>query len=315
MTAELERAREGTRDVEHAVGEALSALSEDKIRRAKSRRGAVTAPADESAIEHKHAVGHGAVMAFLAAPTKDASMSFIATVSKVLLDALLPPQCLACNAIVDTPGALCAGCFSRFTFITRPHCETCGVPLDSPVIEDAVCGACLRDRPAFARARAAFVYDADSKSLVLRLKHGDRTDSAVHLARWLERAGAGLIAACDAIAPVPLHRWRLLMRTYNQAALLANGLGKLSGKPVLVDVLKRHKPTPSQGGLDRKHRSRNVARAFTIAQRQCVAGRRILLIDDVLTTGATVNACARTLLEAGASAVDVLVLARVPAPR
>src|SRR5581483_8968466 len=152
------------------------------------------------------------------------------------------------------------------------------VPLESPVIEDVVCGACLRDRPSFVRARAAFVYDGDSKSLVLKLKHGDRTDSAVHLARWLQRAGASLLAECDLIAPVPLHRWRLLMRSYNQAALLANALGKLTGKPVLVDALTRHKPTPSQGGLDRKRRHRNVARAFTATRPDRVAGQRVLLI-------------------------------------
>jgi ComF family protein len=242
-------------------------------------------------------------------------MSFIATASKVLLDTLLPPQCLACNAVVDTPGALCAACFGQFTFITRPHCETCGVPLESPVIEDVVCGACLRDRPSYDCARAAFVYDGDSKSLVLRLKHGDRTDTATHLAKWLARAGADLIHAADVIVPVPLHRWRLLMRAYNQSALLANALGKLTGRPVVADALKRHKQTPSQGGLDRKARQRNVARAFSLHRPGRITGKRVLLIDDVLTTGATVNACARTLRTAGASAVDVLVLARVPAPR
>lgn len=242
-------------------------------------------------------------------------MSFIATASKVLLDTLLPPQCLACNALVDTPGALCASCFGQFTFITRPHCETCGVPLESPVIEDVICGACLRDRPSFDRARAAFVYDGDSKSLVLRLKHGDRTDTAAHLAKWLARAGADVIQACDIIVPVPLHRWRLLMRAYNQSALLANALGKLTGKPVVADALTRHKPTPSQGGLDRKARQRNVARAFTPYRAARIAAKRVLLIDDVLTTGATVNACARSLRTAGATAVDILVLARVPAPR
>jgi ComF family protein len=242
-------------------------------------------------------------------------MSFIATASRVLLDTLLPPQCLGCNAVVDTPGALCASCFGRVTFITRPHCETCGVPLENPVVEDVICGACLRDRPSYDRARAAFVYDGDSKALVLRLKHGDRTDTAAHLAKWLARAGADLVHACGLIAPVPLHRWRLLMRAYNQSALLANALGRLTAKPVVPDALKRCKPTPSQGGLDRGARRRNVARAFTVQRPQRVAGKRVLLIDDVLTTGATVDACARTLRAAGAAAVDVLVLARVPAPR
>ena len=244
----------------------------------------------------------------------DAATQVTRSAARLVLDALLPPQCLACHAVVDTPGNLCADCFSRFTFITAPQCERCGLPLDTPVIEDLVCGACLKDPPAFERARAAFVYDAASRPLVLKLKNGDRTDAAVHLARWLQRAGVDLIARCDVIVPVPLHRWRLLMRTYNQAALLANKLGKLVDKPVKPDALTRIKRTPIQGGLDRAARRRNVAKAFAVKRLAAIGGRRVLLIDDVLTTGATANACAQTLLKAGAAAVDVLVLARVPGP-
>ncbi|MBY0509509.1 MAG: ComF family protein, partial [Rhodospirillaceae bacterium] len=152
------------------------------------------------------------------------------------------------------------------------------------------------------------------RRLVLKLKHGDRTDAAVHLARWLHRAGGELAARCDVIIPVPLHRWRLLMRTYNQAALLANKLGGLVDKPVAPDALARIRRTPPQGGLDRVARRRNVAKAFAVTRPETVAGKRVLLVDDVLTTGATANACAAALLKAGAVAVDVLVLARVPGP-
>lgn len=233
---------------------------------------------------------------------------------RLVLDALLPPQCLACRALVDTPGNLCADCFAQFTFITAPYCDRCGLPLETPIIEDVVCGACLKDPPAYAHARAAFVYDAISRPLVLKLKHGDRTDAAAHLARWLQRAGTELIARCDVIVPVPLHRWRLLTRSYNQAALLANRLGKLTRKVVCVDALQRIKRTPSQGGLDRAERRRNVAKAFAVKRSAAIEGKRILLIDDVLTTGATVNACAAALLKAGAASVEVLVLARVPGP-
>jgi len=238
----------------------------------------------------------------------------VRTASRLFLDSLLPPQCLSCDGVVDTPGNLCAACFSCFTFITGPCCERCGIPFGGPVIDDLLCGACLRDQPSYARARAAFIYDAHSRGLVLKLKHADRTDATAHLARWLQRAGAELIAACDVMVPVPLHRWRLLRRTYNQSALLANALRKYTGKPVLADALVRLKPTASQGKLDRKARRRNVARAFTVRDPPAIAGRRVLLVDDVLTSGATADACARTLLTAGAAAVDVLVLARVPTP-
>ncbi len=244
----------------------------------------------------------------------DSTKTLARTVSRVILDALLPPQCLACGAGVDRPGNLCPACFGRITFITAPYCHHCGVPLETPAVDDLVCGACLKDPHAFERARAAFVYDGDSRSLVLRLKHGDRTDSAAHLARWMHRSGADLLEQCDAIVPVPLHRWRLLVRTYNQAAMLANVVGRLAGKSVVPDALVRVKATRSQGGLDRVARRRNVAKAFAVRKPRAVSGRRILLIDDVLTTGATADACATALLAAGAKSVNALVLARVRGP-
>ncbi|MGE3335644.1 MAG: ComF family protein [Rhodospirillaceae bacterium] len=233
---------------------------------------------------------------------------------RLLLNAVLPPQCLACNAVVDTPGHLCGACFGRFTFITPPHCGICGLPLDQTITDDLICGACVVERPVYGQARAAFIYDEHSRPLVLKLKHGDRTDMAVHLARWLQRSGREIIAAADVLVPVPLHRWRLLMRAYNQSALLAHAVGKLSGKPVAADVLTRTKATPPQGGLSRSERRRNVAKAFGVRRQGPIDRKRVLLIDDVLTSGATANACALTLMQAGAAAVDVLALARVPNP-
>jgi ComF family protein len=236
-------------------------------------------------------------------------------VGRFALDALLPPRCLGCGETVDASGALCPTCFSGFTFIAAPMCHVCGVPLELAVDDDLVCGGCLKERPDFNRARAVFIYDEASKPIVLRFKHGDRTDAAVHLARWMQRVGSTLLESCDVIVPVPLHQWRFLWRTYNQAALLANALGRFSGKPSLPDGLLRVRRTPSQGGLGRAQRRRNVSGAFRVRRPDRIRGKNVLLVDDVFTTGATAEACTRALLAAGAAMVDVLVLGKVPMPR
>lgn len=179
--------------------------------------------------------------------------------------------------------------------------------------EGSLCAACTARRPLYDRARAALVYDDASRDLVLRFKHADRIDGAATFAGWMARAGAELVASADLIAPVPLHRWRLVRRRYNQAAVLANAIGSLQERRVVPDLLVRRRATASQGHLGRSQRQRNVAGAFTLYPRRArlAAGARILLVDDVLTTGATAEACAKALRSAGASAVDLLVLARV----
>ena len=248
-------------------------------------------------------------------PALSTGYGLVRRLGRSLLDVVLPPQCLVCEASVDEPGSLCAQCFGRFTFITRPFCHVCCLPFETAVIEDeAMCGACMKDRPAFRRARAVFTYRETGRSLVLKLKHADRTDAATHLVKWMQRQGADVIAEADYIVPVPLHWRRLWLRTYNQSALLANALGRATQKPVLADALVRTRPTPSQGGLDRAQRRRNVAGAFKAQRQNLIEGKSVLLIDDVMTTSATADACSRALLRAGAAAVDVLVLARVPAP-
>jgi ComF family protein len=198
-------------------------------------------------------------------------------------------------------------------FIAAPQCACCGLPFEFDMGTDVLCGACARDRPVFQRARAAFRYDEDSKELILRFKHADRTDAAPAFARWMGRAGAALLDDADIIAPVPLHWLRLFSRRYNQAALLASALGALAGKPAINDLLLRRRRTPSQGGLGAAARRRNVAGAFALhpRRRPLVADKRVLLVDDVFTTGATVSACAAAVLRDGAHAVDVLTLARV----
>lgn len=237
------------------------------------------------------------------------------------LDALLPPRCLACGRTVDEPGRVCAGCWSGLRFLGSPCCRQCGYPFEfepapgngGDLAGEALCAACRRSPPAFDRARAALAYDAASKPLVLRFKHADRTDAAPAFALWMRRAGAELLRECDLVVPVPLHPRRLFLRRYNQAGLLAQGLARLGGKPYQPLLLVRRRATPSQGRLSRQRRKLNVAGAFAVpaAARPALKGRRVLLVDDVLTTGATLSACARSLKRAGAASVDALVLARV----
>jgi ComF family protein len=229
---------------------------------------------------------------------------------------VLPAQCLGCRTVVDTLGALCPSCWSKVRFIDRPLCAACGVPFEFEMGEGALCGACVRSRPEYDRARAAIVYDEGSRGLILGLKHGDRTDAAPAFARWMLRAGGELVADADLIAPVPLHWTRLFARRYNQAALLALAIGKQSGTRVVPDLLVRRKRTSPLGKLGPSARRKTVQHAFTIRARKIpiVSGRRVLLIDDVHTTGATVNGCSRVLLRAGASAVDVLSVARTVRP-
>jgi ComF family protein len=231
-----------------------------------------------------------------------------------MLDAVLPPRCLKCGAAVDAQGGICPTCWSGLRFISAPACACCGLPFEFDQGPGALCGGCTANPPVFDRARAVFRYDEASRDLILAFKHADRTSSAPAFAAWLARAGTDLLADCDLIAPVPLHWSRLFARRYNQAALLALALGRLSGKPVVPDLLVRRRATVKQGHLGRLARARNVAGAFALHPRrsQLAAGKRVLLIDDVVTTGATVTGCARALRREGdAVGVDVLSLARV----
>ncbi len=235
-----------------------------------------------------------------------------------VLDTVLPGRCLVCSAVVDEPGALCAGCFREVGFISAPFCQCCGVPLAHAGLADRQgrCPFCVAEPPPFARARAAFRYDAPTRRVILAFKHADRPEMAAPLARHMWRAGRAMLDTADVIVPVPLHRWRLLRRRYNQAALLARAVGKLAGTRVLVDGLCRLRATPSLGDHTAEERAGIVAGAFAVPRRHVplIGGRRVVVVDDVMTSGATVSACARALLEAGAAQVDVLVAARVPHP-
>ncbi|HEX3487302.1 MAG TPA: ComF family protein [Micropepsaceae bacterium] len=235
----------------------------------------------------------------------------------VALDALFPPLCMVCRTRQLEPHSLCASCWSAISFIEEPFCAACGIPFDIDPGGETLCGPCHATPRAFDRARSLLRYDDASKALILSFKHGDRLESAPAFARWLERSGRSLLAETDLIVPVPLHRWRLWRRRYNQAAILAEGLARLSARPHDPLVLERKRPTPSQGQMpSAKARRRNVLGAFRVPPTKAAAvkGRAILLVDDVFTTGATLDACARALKRAGAARVDALTMARVVRP-
>ncbi len=235
----------------------------------------------------------------------------------LLLDLLLPPRCLRCGEVVVETGVICGVCWPEMHFISRPSCAACGIPFETDPGPGALCGACTADRPPYDRARAVFVYDDASRQLVFNLKYRDGTDIAPALGGWLARAGAEQLAAADLVVPVPLHWTRLFMRRFNQSALLAQALSQRGEVAFVPDLLIRTRATPSQTGLGFLGRNRNVRGAFRVKakRRDILKGRRVLLIDDVFTTGSTVNACVRALLKSGAAAVDVLTLARVVRPR
>jgi ComF family protein len=236
---------------------------------------------------------------------------------RTVLDALLPPSCLTCDAPVETQGQLCATCFTDTTFISEPLCRRCGVPFaHAQAAPGRTCESCLANPPPWGEARGALAYDNQSRRLVLPLKHADRPDLAAALATMMARAGASLLRRADLLVPVPLHRSRLFARRYNQSVLLARHLSRLSRVPSLPDALRRTRATTPLGDLSAAQRAHTLAGAIEVRdiRRPALANQRILLVDDVLTSGATARECTNALLDAGAAAVDVLVAARVPAP-
>ena len=228
------------------------------------------------------------------------------------LDTALPRLCPACRDLITDRG-VCPACWSKLGFISAPYCPRLGIPFAYDPGPGILSMQAIADPPAYSRARAAVRYDDVAAKLVHAFKYGDRLDLSPLMGGWMVRAGKELFAGADALVPVPLHWRRLWARRFNQSALLAKAISQIDGVPIAENALKRVKPTAQQVGLSQAERASNVQGAFRVPPegRAEVKGRRLILIDDVLTSGATADACARSLLRAGASNVDVIVFARV----
>lgn len=230
-----------------------------------------------------------------------------------LTSRVFPPLCTGCELPVSQTGTLCGACWQQMRFLEMPLCPVMGIPFSHDFGAHFLSAEAFADPPPFQRLRSVAVHEGISRHASVSLKYHDRLDLAPWMARWMQRSGAQLLAECDVIIPVPLHRKRLIQRRYNQAAELARQLAKNCDKPYQPLALARVKATSQQAALSRSARMRNVAGAFKVAPAQCIhiQGRKILLVDDVYTTGATVKAACRALLRAGAAKVDVLTFSRV----
>jgi ComF family protein len=234
---------------------------------------------------------------------------------RATLDLALPPLCASCREPVEGRG-LCPACWSKLSFIARPYCERLGIPFAYDPGPGILSMEAIADPPAYNRARAAVRFDEISRALVHSLKYGDRLDLAPMMGHWMSRAGREILAEADALVPVPLHWRRQWARRFNQSAMLAAAISAESRVPIAAGVLKRVKATAQQVGLTRTERASNVQGAFKVPEesKAAVSNRRFVLVDDVLTSGATVEGCARALNRAGAANVDVLIFARVADP-
>jgi ComF family protein len=241
-----------------------------------------------------------------------ACRNVLAHIPRLALDIALPTLCVSCREPVDGEG-VCAECWAKLAFIEPPYCPRLGIPFVYDPGPELLSMEAIANPPAYQRARAAVRYDDVARRLVHALKYHDRTDLAPTMGSWMARAGRELLGEADVLVPVPLHWRRGWSRRYNQAGALAQAIGRQSGVKVATEALRRVRPTEQQIGLSRAQRASNVQGAFKVAADRMadIQGRRVVLVDDVLTSGATSDTCARALLRAKAAQVDVLVFARV----
>jgi ComF family protein len=233
-----------------------------------------------------------------------------------VVDFVTPPRCLGCQVPVSHGAALCVVCWSKLHFIDEPVCDSLGIPFEFDQGDGALSPAAIADPPPWNRARAAVAYDESSRALIHALKYRDRQEAGILMARMMATAGRRFASVTDVIIPVPLHRFRLWQRRFNQAAYLGQHLSRSFDRPIETDVLARLVRTKQQVGLTAEERRKNVRRAFSIGpeKRPMIEGKSVLLVDDVRTTGATVSACVKTLKDAGAGQVNVLTFALVLEP-
>ena len=236
-----------------------------------------------------------------------------------LLDLILPPRCFGCGNPTSQHHSLCGPCWANCRFLIAPWCAVCGRPFPyAPQGHEsqATCLSCHQQPPLYSQARSALAYDEGSRRFVIKFKHGDGTYLAPALSTAMMRVGREILANTDVLIPVPLHWRRLFWRQYNQATLLSLGLTRQTGIPTRTDILRRRRATPPQGHQNLKERYTNVRGAFVMPSEKAavIKGKRLTVVDDVLTTGATITECTRTLLNAGAKEVRILTLARVIMP-
>lgn len=239
-------------------------------------------------------------------------MGLLSSFFDKIADIIWPPRCFACGCDVARQGDVCGACFKGLRFITDPMCACCGHPFSYHMADNSVCAECTRDTPPFDKARSALIYNEASRTMLVPFKN-DNVLGAKRFAGWCHMALGDILQDNCLCIPVPLHDMRLRERGYNQAALLARHLSKLGGIPHLLDGLERTRHTPKQRDMTRTQRQKNVRGAFSVKDRHkpLIAERHVILVDDVMTTGATIKACTLALKKAGAKKVSVVTVARV----